>query len=244
MRYIYYIIAILLAVSALIGYLLMPVSAPKQAAALVINGKVVTADEFDRLYFARTRGLSDKGSFINSLITRELLIQESQREGIDKEEPFRQSIRNFYEQSLIKLLMDRKYASLHPVVTDGEVDRYLALWEKKLRLTIFGFRDLKEAEKGDLKDGERRTLFLSDLSGDLRGPVSALKVGGATRPIRNGEGYITVRLDGIESASPAPPPPDKEEVRKMLAEGKKEEMINDWVAGLRKKAAVQIMVKE
>ncbi len=244
MRYIYYIVAIFLAASAVAGYFLMPASVPEQKAALMINGKVVTLDEFDRLYSSRANGHTDKGMFISSLITRELLIQESQKEGIDKEEPFRRSIRSFYEQSLVKLLMDRKYASLHPVVSDEEVDRYLALWGNKLRLTIAVFRDFSGAEKGDLKGGQRRVLSLGDLSVDLRGPVAALKVGGVTRPIRNGEGYVIVRLDGTEGISSAPPPPDREAVRKMLAEGKKEEMINDWIAGLRKKAAVKIMVKE
>ncbi len=71
-----------------------------------------------------------KSDCVNSLITKELLLQESQREGIDKEESFRESIQNFYEQSLIKLLIDRKFASLHVTVSDEDVNRYIALMNK------------------------------------------------------------------------------------------------------------------
>jgi hypothetical protein len=182
MKYIYYIIAILLVLSAVIGYLLTPPRVQEKKAAIVINGKVITADEFDRLYASRPGGLSGREAFVNSLITRELLIQESRREGIDKEEPFVQSIRNFYEQSLVKLLMDRKFASLHPDVTDEEVDRYLAFLGKKLHLTIFSFSDIRKAEKGASKNGEKRTLFLSDLSPELKAAVAALRVGGSSGP--------------------------------------------------------------
>ena len=108
MRYIYYIIIILLGLSAIIGYELRgKLSSPKEAA-IVVNGKTITVEEFSRVCSSKPTDSGDKNDFINSLITKELLIQESQREGIDREESFRRSIQNYYEQSLIKLLMDEE----------------------------------------------------------------------------------------------------------------------------------------
>lgn len=46
MKYIYYIILLVLIVSGIIGYVLMPAPATEKKAALIINGKTVTVDEF------------------------------------------------------------------------------------------------------------------------------------------------------------------------------------------------------
>jgi len=244
LRYIYYIIATLLLLSALIGYALMPSRSPEKKAALMINGKTVSADEFNKLFSSESGHPPDRETFINSLITRELLIQESQKEGIDKEESFRRSIQNFYEQSLIKLLMDRKFSSLSVSVNDNELNNYLSFLNRKMHITIFSFRNPEEARKSNLAGGERRAIYLEDLSCDLRAPVAGLKVGGRTEPIKTGGNYVVVRLDATEKPSPLQAGQDREDVRKMLAEEKREKMINDWIAGLREKAKVKILIKE
>ena len=66
-------------------------------------------------------GSNEKKHFIHSLINKELLIQEAQRLEINREESFRRSVENFYEQSLIKNLMDRKYADLKIKVSERDV---------------------------------------------------------------------------------------------------------------------------
>jgi parvulin-like peptidyl-prolyl isomerase len=59
-----------------------------------------------------------------------------------------------------------------------------------------------------------------------------------------GEKYIVIRLDKIE---PSPvriiPATEKERIRKMLIEDRKEKIISDWIADLRKKASVKILIK-
>jgi len=87
-------------------------------------------------------------------------------------------------------------------------------------------------------------MYLEDLSCDMRIPVAALKVGGHTGPIRTGGNFVVVRLDGMEKPSARPAAPDRESIRKMLAEEKREKMINDWIANLREKAKVKILIKE
>lgn len=244
LKYIYYIMVILLILSALIGYALIPARVPENKAALIINGKTVSADEFNKLFSSQSGPHPDRETFINSLITRELLIQESQKEGIDKEETFRRSIQNFYEQSLIKLLMDRKFASLGASVSDDELNNYISLLNRKMQLTIFNFRSPGEAKKSNLAGGERRTMYLEDLSWDLRVPIAALAVGGHTGPIKTGGNFVVVRLDGMEKPSARPATPDRESIRKMVAEEKREKMINDWIDDLREKAKVKILIKE
>jgi parvulin-like peptidyl-prolyl isomerase len=244
LKYIYYIIAMLLIISALIGYALMPARTPEKKAALIINGKTVTTDEFSGLISSQSGHPLDRENFINSLITRELLIQESQKEGIDKEETFRRAIQNFYEQSLIKLLMDRKFSLLQVSVSDDELNNYISFLNRKMQLTIFSFGSPEEAKGSNFAGGEHKTLYIEDLSRDLRAPVAALKVGEHTVPIKTGGSYVVVRLDRMEKPSEHTAVPDKDSLRKMLTEEKREKMINDWIADLRKKATVKILINE
>ena len=244
MRYIYYIITILIVLSAGIGYELIVKHVPVKEAALIINGRVISTDEFKRLYSSRPSHLKDKSDFINHLITKELLIQESQKEGIDKEESFRNSIQNFYEQSLIKLLMDRKCGSIRSTQCDDELNRYISFMNKRLHLTIFSFDTAEEARKGDFRDGESKILNSEDLSKDIRDNVISLREGQMTEPFKIGEKYVVVRLDKIEISSPSRTlsAEEKNSIRKMLIEEKKEKIMDDWVNDLRKKASIKVLL--
>ena len=243
MRYIYYIIIILLGLSAIIGYELRSKHSSPKEAALIINGKTITADEFSKLCALQPSHSGEKSDCINSLVTKELLIQESQKEGIDREESFRRSIQNYYEQSLIKLLMDGKRASLHIDVTDDELNRYLAFLNKKIHLTIFSFKSMEDTRKGDDRDGEKKIVYFEDLSGDMRNNIISLKEGNRTEPVKTGETYTVIRLDGLENIpSGTPSDFEKDKIKKMLVEEKKEKIINDWIAELKKKASVKILI--
>jgi hypothetical protein len=239
-KYIYYILAIVLLLSAVIGFELVPNRVPEGKAALRVNRRIITLDEFNQLYSSFPLYAKNRGDFTNSLITRELLVQEARNEGIDKDERFRRSIENYYEQSLIKLLMDRKFASLHVVVTDEEVDRYIRLLNKKVSLTIFSTDGVAEIGKDRFRSVEHRTALFDDLSEDVRDAVAGLKEGEMSGPIKMAKGFVVIRLDTIGNSSLQSSPSDRETVRRRLTEAKKEKMISDWVAGLRNKASVKI----
>ena len=245
MRYIYYIIVILLALSALIGYALFPSRISPNNVAVTINDRVISTEEFNRLHAAQAGGTKDSSDFLNSLITKELLIQESQKEGIDKEESFRRSIQNFYEQSLIKLLMDRKFASLQISVSESDVDKYVSLSKGRLSLTVFSFDNEDEARKAGAGNGENKKVYLEDLSEILRSSLVPLREGEMTEPVRNGDKFIKIRLDRVEMIpTRAAPAVDREMIKKMLADAKKEKMINDWIAEVKKKSSIKIFLNE
>jgi len=245
MRYMYYIAVILLGLSAIIGYELRSPKSTVKDAALIINDSVLTTGEFDKLYSLQQTRMQSKADFINSLITKELLIQESQKEGIDKEEPFRRSIQNFYEQSLIKLLIDRKLASLKVTASDDEINAYLAALKKRFHITVFSFDSPEQARSSKYLDGEKRTVYLDDLAGSLRNTVLALQEGQMTEPLKTGDTCTVVRLDKVATdSSRITSGQDKEKIRTMLEEEKKENIISDWIAGLRKKATIKIQVNK
>lgn len=242
MKYIYYIIAILALSSAFIAYQLLGDRPPgKKKAALVVNDRVVSEEEFNKLYSSCDPHLTDKSDFINALISKELLIQEARKLGIDREEPFRQSIQNFYEQSLIKILMDRKFSSISVTVSDEELKRYIGFLNSRLHMTFFSFESAGAAGRGDYRDGEKRIVSFEDLSKELRDALMPLKAGERTVPLKMGEKYIVVRLDRVEELPARKLSlPQTSRVREMLAEEKKERLFNEWLDSLRKNATVII----
>lgn len=245
MRYIYYIIIIILALSGALGYELMSSPVPPRDTAMIVNGQVITMEEFNRLSSNPPLSVNAPGNSINSLITRELLIQEAQREGIDKDEAFRQSIQNFYEQSLIKLLLDRKFKSLNVSVSDNEIDRYMSLLGRKVRMTIFTSMTMKDAENSYYRNSRTREMNFDELSTYMKSRVAQLEVGQKTSPIEEGGEFIVLRLDKLEGSPHIVESPKKrEDIRRMLAAEKREMMISDWVNGLRKKASVKVMLRQ
>ncbi len=238
MRYIYYILAVLLTAAALIAYQFFSDKPPAQKnAAIIVNERVISAEEFNKLKPAHDESRED---FINTIITKELLIQEAQKEGFDKQEAFRRSIQNFYEQSLIKALMDKKFSSLSATVSDDEVDRYLAFADRNLDLTIYSADNADDAKSNRFRE-ESKIVAFDDLYTELKGAVMALKIGQKGSPVQVGGKYIAVKLNGIKQPA-GTSRPKREEVRRMLVEEKRELMMKEWVDGLRKKAMIKVLV--
>ena len=46
--------------------------------------------------------------YIHRLAEKEMLLQEAQRQGLDREKDFMKSIENYWEQTLLKLLLQKK----------------------------------------------------------------------------------------------------------------------------------------
>jgi len=235
--------SILVILSAIFSYQLMEKRRPEQDAAIIINNRIITTYEFNSLYDPQHAHVRDKTDFINSLIMKELLIQESQKKGIDKEEPFRRSIQNFYEQSLIKLLMDRTFSSLQITVTDGELKKYGELLNRNITITIFNYDDEDRAKNGIFRDSEQMTVSFEDLSDDIRYSIILLNEGEMSAPVKMEEKYITVRLDKTEKDMSQPSSQfDRELVRQTLTEWKKERAIDSWIAHLRENASIKILI--
>jgi len=64
--------------------------------------------------------------YMNSIIEKEVLLQEAQRQGIDREKDFMKSIENYWEQALFKVLLERKSKEISGLihVYDNEIEEY------------------------------------------------------------------------------------------------------------------------
>ena len=74
--------------------------------------------------------------FLDNLITRKLILQEAQKMGLDRKKEFLKAIENFWEKSLLKIMVDEKTDEIFTdiTVTDEEVEESYAKWvgDKKL----------------------------------------------------------------------------------------------------------------
>ena len=90
--------------------------------AIIVNDKVISQTELENLMKLKPQNMK-RLDFIDSLITREILIQKALSENIQKEESFRKAIQDHYENLLISILKDRKYRSIDVKVSNIEVYR-------------------------------------------------------------------------------------------------------------------------
>lgn len=240
MKYIYYIIGIigLLTVFAAVRFSGFRVEMSDPA--IVINDRVISEKELDRL-FKSSPYSNHMAGVIDSVITNQLLIQEAIAEGINKEELFRASVENFYEQSLVKILIDRKFDSLKPEITQDMVDRYQVLSGKDVTYSKMTYQNLENAKKGKIETSEKITNSFEDLSAELKYIFVSLEPGQTSTPLNMGTNYVRCRLISLKPSVDAKPVTDIEEITEYLIHQKKGALFAQWMDKLYENADIQIL---
>ena len=71
---------------------------------------------------------TEKGrlDYIDRLLEKEILLQEAQAQGLDREKEFMKSIENYWEQALLRLLLQQKSKEISGLihVYDNEIEEY------------------------------------------------------------------------------------------------------------------------
>ena len=110
---------------------------PAEKIAVRISSYSLTAGEFNDLF--DDLNIKDtpaaREAFLNNLITRKLLVEEAQKQGLDREKGFLRSIENFWEQSLIKILIDEKTSQIAKDrgLSGLRTKEYYNSWIKKIK---------------------------------------------------------------------------------------------------------------
>ncbi|MFH2059621.1 MAG: hypothetical protein ABIJ59_12060 [Pseudomonadota bacterium] len=242
MKYVYYIVAIVIIFSGLAAYGLFDTRIEISEPVLSINDRIYSDAELEKLLKIEPFDMT-REQFIQSLIEKQLLIQQAIKMDINKEENFRQSVQNFYEQSLIKILMDRKLDSLVVDVTTEEVARYEELTQKKLTITKLiypGMVDLKNRTNETIEVINTEFINLSD---DLKFIVLNLNKGESSNPQNRWEtGAVIYRLDDIKpiekTANDREKVFDVKQVSLFIQGKKKEQLLEKWIASIRESADI------
>lgn len=94
-----------------------------------INNYEISSLEFEQEFqdsaYSRTDTLEARKEFLNLLINRKLILQDAQAKGLDRDASFLKMIEKFWEQSLLKLVLDKKSAEISKILrtTDRESAR-------------------------------------------------------------------------------------------------------------------------
>jgi hypothetical protein len=243
MRYIVYI-ALIIAAATVGLYIFDQVNAPAppEDAALIINNRTISLAELKTRYERNPYGATDRKAFLDSIITRELLIQEAQHTGIDKEENFRRSVQEFFEQSLIKVLMDRKLQEFQAPLSVTEIAAYRNRLNKRLQLSLWHYPTLEAAATGQGSHREALSETFFDLPLLLRHKILSLSAGEKSAPFATDHDFVVLSLDAETPLATGEYQELSEALLvKKIAEEKRALKMDQWVASLREKAHISIL---
>jgi hypothetical protein len=244
MKYLLTILSFVCLATVLSVFALWPEKQPDEKdIAVTINGHKLA-----RATLAKGEGSSSyhqgsQSDLMDSAITRELLLQEAQHQAIDKEPSFRASLKSFYEQSLIKVLLDRQYQKTEATVKEDEIDAFLSCFGKRIIFSRLPATDTT-SESITTKQGQQTSAIFDDLAEPLQVIIASLKPGQFTIKSDTGSDQYAIRLDSIVDASTTDSVlPARDAVRQLILEHKREQQINVWLNNLRKSASITINSK-
>lgn len=97
-----------------------------QAVVVKINQYEMTKAEFEKEFKDSVYGTEDtfesRMDFLDSLIFRQLILQDAQKKGLDRDKEFLKMIQRFWEQSLLKLALDKKSKEIISSVSVKDAD--------------------------------------------------------------------------------------------------------------------------
>ncbi len=248
MRYLYIVAGLILIVIGISGMTFLRFKPPESRELVRINDRVITIDEFEKEYSEALAYYNQKKSrpeFLEDLITKELLLQEAKRRGLDLKSDFRRSIQSYYEQTLLKNLAQERMAEINVTVTEEEIEPY---YKNMGRVFIVRSIVLPDQEKAEevirsfpTEGGELKTLYFDEIPQELVNDISGLKEGDVLkRPVRTEKGFLVIKVEAIRSVSVPPLEKVRDEVRKEIEGKKKMADMERWLGELRKKAAINI----
>ncbi len=241
----------------------------------LVNGRAITQMEFDARWnelseATRARYEKDGGKrrFLDELITRELLMQEARRLGLDQSDAIRDKAQRYKEQLILdELLKDRLKAKVE--LTQAELDAY---YEKHahellapLKVQVFlmllpNFPAAKDLETqvnkgGDFaKFAQRYSIDMKSKAkgGDL-GPyrkdlvppevdavIHQLKPGMVSAPIKTDAGYYLVMITPLDKETIQADLATRERLRQELLADKRRKRFEEVIADIRANASVRL----
>ncbi|MEK6694888.1 MAG: peptidylprolyl isomerase [Nitrospirota bacterium] len=241
----------------------------------IINGKEITASEFDLRWsqlpeFARKTyaGPDGRKKFLEELITRELLLQEARKRGLDRDRALIERVERFKERSVLDHLM-REEVDSRITVTLEEMKAYYAAnpgsftSQDDMRASHILVKTEEDAldVKKRLEQGEEFAALAKKASLDLAtkfkggdlGPIKkgqtipqfektllALKVGETSHPVATQFGYHIIKLNDRTTGAPLSFEDAKDQVKEQIQVEKKRKRFDELVASLRAKAKLRV----
>ncbi|MGH7180535.1 MAG: peptidylprolyl isomerase [Nitrospiraceae bacterium] len=248
---------------------------PEEGVLALVNGRQVTQTEFDNRWGelaeatrARYEKEGGKRLFLDELITRELLMQEARKLGLDQNDAIRDRTQRYREQLILdELLKDRIKAKVE--LSQEELDAYyekhayelltplkVRVWQMLLP-NVSAAKDLEHQinQGGDFaKFAQRYSIDgkTKAKGGDL-GPyhdglvvpevdavVHTLKPDMVSAPIKTDAGYYLVKITALDKEIIQADVAVRERLRQELLNEKRRRRFDGVIADIRAKAVIRL----
>jgi peptidyl-prolyl cis-trans isomerase C len=219
---------------------------------------------------------SGKKSYLESLIVKKLILKEAKKENMDNEKEFQDRLADIREQLLIESLLKKKI-NTSAQLNDEELKKYYEAHkdefkkEKEISTRHILLKTEEEAKQvqSKLQKGEEFAELAKKYSIDPNAKASGgeigfhpkgtllpeyeaaafklAKVGQVSPIVKTQFGYHIIKLEGTKDAAPVPFEEVKDFIKQKLAQEKQKELLEKYVADLKKGAKITIneaMLKE
>ena len=248
---------------------------PEEGVLAFVNGRQITQNEFEIRWgelAEATRARYEKNGgrrrFLDELITRELLMQEARKQGLDQNDAIRDRAQRYREQLILdELLKDRIKAKIE--LSKEELDAFYEKHAHELltslkiqvsQMLLPNYPAAKDLEKqinqgGDFaKFAQRYSIDgKTKASGGDLGPyrknlvvpevdevIHALKPGFISAPIKTEAGYYLVMITALDKEVIQADLAVRERLRQELLNEKRRKRFDDVIADIRAKAIIRL----
>jgi len=200
-----------------------------------------------------------KEKTLEDLITRAVLIQEAQRQDLDKQKSFIKEIEKYWTQSLVKFVLNKKSEELSRViyVEEPEIENEYRLRQRKFLAEFAVLNDEDAAKRLSQefdKFGEAKKILkdkivsaepvqwweIGDLPIYLEDYLFSLRPAETSKPIKYGENWVVIRVLEVGVAEIAPYNEIALQLKREIVRRKREDALEKWIQSLREKANVEI----
>ncbi|OIO37803.1 MAG: hypothetical protein AUJ71_04440 [Candidatus Omnitrophica bacterium CG1_02_49_16] len=228
---------------------------PNNPVILTVNGDKITAGEIKRELALRAK---QDPSFkvtpaaltqqLEIVVNRRILIQEATRRKLAEEETFVNTIRNFWEQTLIRDLFNQMGAEAAKSVTvsEEEIKAYYAKLSQKVTFDIARNAQKKTVEELAEKLKQGQTIAWNEKVGpagyeELSSPAldGAFSLGvGEYKTYQEGGIYYLVRVAAKEPAQPPALEDVRGKIENHIKQRKQQAALETWLKETRAKAKI------
>ena len=248
---------------------------PEEGVLALVNGRQVTQTEFETRWGelaeatrARYEKEGGKRLFLDELITRELLMQEARKLGLDQNDAIRDRAQRYREQLILdELLKDRIKTKIE--LSNEELDAFYEqhaqelLTPLKVRVSqmllpnISAAKDLEKQinqgghfaqfaqrysidEKSKAKGGDLGPYRKDLVVPEVDEVVHTLKPGFVSAPIKTDAGYYLVMVSSLDTEIIQADVAVRERLRQELLNEKRRKRFDDVIVDIRAKATIRL----
>ena len=203
--------------------------------------------------------IQQKDQVLEELITKEVLLQEAQRLNLDKQKSFMKEIEGYWEQALMKSLINRKLQEFSPLVQVNSKDILEEYARMKIRIytqmvlfnskldaeklskAAINFDEVKQALKAKIVwESPDDWYTANELPQKLEDVLFSMKAGEVSVPVEYNGSWIVIRILNEEPQQIGTLEELKPRITEAIIRKKKELLLANWILGLRSKANVKI----